>query len=313
MEIVPFGDAHIEAAAALFADSIRKSAIKGLITDAKWADGAWKPQIEWLSGEGRGIALIDGGRLAGYMLGLPIDGFMGPVPGIYCPEYGHGVSGSRLYDVLYRAAAREWVEAGYTTHAISMLADDEQAKGSLFWHGFGLHVVDAIMTGMSIPVDNLPENDGIRIRLAEGNDGDALNRQMGKHWAHLEASPVFLNGEEHGDISDWTGRKEHFAVVAEDEAGVCGCMLAKPPDEESSALIQAEGTIGIGGTYVDERLRGRGIARRMLAALLRAAEKRGYSRCAVDFEAGNIEARYFWLKFFTPVSLSLLRRLPAKG
>lgn len=310
MNIVSFTPSHIDGAAKIFAEQIQDSPVKDLLPDIQCAVEAWKPWIEWLSGVGRGIALMDGIDMAGYMLGLPIDSFMGPAPGIYCPEYGHGAVDSELYPVLYRAVAEKWVDKGYITHAFSVLADARQPQDALFWQGFGLHVVDGLMPIDSFPKAGLARDHDEQIRLAHRVDGPALNRLNSRYWVHLKASPVFLNWDDEEDIGDWMDRDGHYAVVAEDAGGVYGFMLAKPSGQDSSALVQGEKTIAIGGAYVDQRLRGHGVAGRLLEAVLHEGAKRGCRYCAVDFESANIEARRFWLKYFTPISLSLLRRLP---
>jgi len=309
MMIVTFEKRHIDTAAQLFARRMAECSPRDFYGDDLCAPDAWRPSIEWLCGAGEGIALMDGDTLVGYMLGLPIDAFMGPAPGIYCPEFGHGASDPSVYPDLYRAAADRWTAAGHITHAVSVLAGDEPAREGLIWQGFGLHVVDSLLPGLTISAGKDTGDHGVMIRLADEGDSDALDRLIQRHWEHLAASPVFLNWEEDDTIENWKSREGYYAIVAEDETGVRGCMLAVSPDEESSALVRGDGTIGIGVTYVEESLRGRGVARRMLAGLLGEARRRGYTKCAVDFEAGNIEARRFWLRYFTPVSLSLLRRI----
>lgn len=310
MITIGFTDAHIDGAAQLFAGHVQDSAVGHLMDTEMHGPAAWRPWVQWLCGTGTGIALMDGDRMAGYMLGLPIDTFLGDVPGIYCPEYGHGAVNSSVYPELYRAAAERWVARGYMTHAVSVQAGDDHVKETLYWQGFGLHVVDAVLPGMSLPAGTPHPDDGIRIRLASERDMDALNRLMGKHWGHLKASPVFAGWVKAEDIRDWMRNENRFAVAAEDSAGVRACMLAAEPGEDSSALVQGEDVIGIGGAYVADSMRGHGLARRMLEALLAEAARRGYRRCVVDFEAGNIEARQFWLKYFIPVSFSVLRRIP---
>ncbi len=50
-------------------------------------------------------------------------------------------------------------------------------------------------------------------------------------------------------------------------------------------------------------------ARALLAKVIESASADGYARCAVDFEAHNIHGSRFWLRHFTPVAYSVLRRL----
>jgi hypothetical protein len=45
----------------------------------------------------------------------------------------------------------------------------------------------------------------------------------------------------------------------------------------------------------------------LLSVALEWASQQGYARCAVDFEVTNPPARRFWLRWFEPVVISLLR------
>jgi hypothetical protein len=47
----------------------------------------------------------------------------------------------------------------------------------------------------------------------------------------------------------------------------------------------------------------------LLATVMDWAAAEGLVRCSVDFEATNLEACNFWLKYFQPVCKSMIRRL----
>jgi len=47
----------------------------------------------------------------------------------------------------------------------------------------------------------------------------------------------------------------------------------------------------------------------MLQSVIEEASLKGYQRCAVVFESQNKNARDFWLKYFTLVCYSLVRKV----
>lgn len=67
--------------------------------------------------------------------------------------------------------------------------------------------------------------------------------------------------------------------------------------------------MSITGAYTLESARGGGIARALLNAGLAWARGRGYTRCAVDFEAMNVLGAGFWLHHFSTVAISVHRHV----
>ena len=90
---------------------------------------------------------VENEGLAGYLSWWVVDRFRGsPRRGAYVPEWAHGAlpgREARAYRALYRAAATEWTATGCRVHAITLLANDDEARDAWFWNGFGLAVVDA--------------------------------------------------------------------------------------------------------------------------------------------------------------------------
>jgi GNAT superfamily N-acetyltransferase len=80
-----------------------------------------------------------------------------------------------------------------------------------------------------------------------------------------------------------------------------------------AGVIRDPGTASITGAFTLSERRGQGVATALLDAALAWARDRGYVRCAVDFESMNVEARRFWLRWFTPVVLTMARRLDDPG
>jgi GNAT superfamily N-acetyltransferase len=76
----------------------------------------------------------------------------------------------------------------------------------------------------------------------------------------------------------------------------------------ASGVVQSDSTIAITAAYTRPRFRGLGAAPALLAEAFRHYSEKGFTRCAVDFESFNPEAARFWMKYFDPVSYSLMRR-----
>lgn len=72
-------------------------------------------------------------------------------------------------------------------------------------------------------------------------------------------------------------------------------------------------TVTISGAYVLPAYRGRRVAVALLDAALRNYQACGMRLCAVNFESFNPEAAPFWMKYFEPVCLSVVRVPEAPG
>jgi GNAT superfamily N-acetyltransferase len=66
-------------------------------------------------------------------------------------------------------------------------------------------------------------------------------------------------------------------------------------------------TLSITGAYVRPAYRGRKVGAALLDAASRDYASRGFTCCAVNFESFNPEAASFWMRYFEPVCLSVLR------
>jgi GNAT superfamily N-acetyltransferase len=71
--------------------------------------------------------------------------------------------------------------------------------------------------------------------------------------------------------------------------------------------VQSEKTIAITGAYTRPEYRGQRAAVSILDAAIQDYAAKGFERCSVDFESFNPEAAHFWMKYFQPVCLSLMR------
>lgn len=88
-----------------------------------------------------------------------------------------------------------------------------------------------------------------------------------------------------------------------------GYMKVAPVEDGAALMVNGERRFAVNGAYVKTEYRGKGIAKLLLSTIIEWAIKERFVRCSVDFEAANLEACQFWLKYFQPVCRSMVRRL----
>jgi GNAT superfamily N-acetyltransferase len=92
-----------------------------------------------------------------------------------------------------------------------------------------------------------------------------------------------------------------------------GFMRFEGSSDGAADVVSADTTVAITGAYIRPAYRGRRAAASLLDAALRYYAQQGAERCAVDFESFNPEAAAFWMRYFEPVCLSLLRVPESSG
>ena len=328
MDVVPLSGAHLEAAARIFCDRFRRAreSVPALPARHEEPDGALRLLAD-LAGRAPGVVAVEGGEVRGYLLGLPIPSFFGNQKGVLVPIYGHGAHGAhgdhgehgehgaagpdraRLYRAMYASLAAKWVDAGYLNHAITVYADDSEAREAFFWNCFGLQVVDAIRPLEPIVAGR---TDGVTVRRAVVEDAPALVPLSEGLYRHVASSPILfplfrlLSAEQ---WTDWLTKDGNTVWLAWAGGEAIGYIRLEPPTYDVTYVVHDPKTIAISGAYVRPEWRRRGVAEAILGRAVEWASEAGYERMSVDFEAANQLARGFWLRHFSPVCHSLLRKV----
>ena len=86
-------------------------------------------------------------------------------------------------------------------------------------------------------------------------------------------------------------------------------MRLGPADNDVCTIIVDEETTSIYSAFTKEKARRGGIATALLDHALKSARDSGCERCAVSFEPMNLLGARFWLKYFKPVCLSVVRHI----
>lgn len=258
-----------------------------------------------------GVIAWEGNRLIGYMGWYLVDNFRNTAwKGAYCPEWGHAASDIAkpdIYRAMYRVAARYWTDAGCHLHALSLLAGDEQTEKVWFWNGFGLIVVDAIRPMQPLERDTSPR---FLIRHATLEDVAALHQMELEHAQYYQEPPILMDVYQPASVETLTAflRESHnSSYLAVDDDACMGYLRFEVNNTDSVAIVSAPDQVANTGAYIRPRYRGQGVGSAVLNAALSDYAEQGFRRCTVNFESFNPEATPFWLKYFTPACISLMR------
>ena len=303
LEVVPFADEHLDAAAELLAARhARHREAEPLLPEL--SDPRAAIEREWQEDGASGV-------FAGsaYLIAAPmtIRGHTWMRVGIA----GQAIEGDReaMRD-LYAAASQRWVDDGHTMHAAFVPSHDEELVDAWFRLSFGASAVLALReTGPEEPFD-------ARATIRRGTTDDfeeAARLELAMGEAMLPApsfSSIELQTQEE-IAAEWheDGDSDEYELfVAERGDRIVGHILLyrRPPDlrlpRNSIDLSQAS-------TYPDAR--GTGVGRALTAHVLRWAYENGYPVMTTDWRMTNLWASRFWPKRgFRPTFLRLYRSIP---
>ena len=258
-----------------------------------------------------GVSAVEGDQLLGYLGWFIVDRFRGTDrKGAYAPEWGHATIDEHrqeIYRALYRTAAEQWSAAGCGVHAITLLAHDQVAQQAWFWNGFGLTVVDAVRPMQPL---NISSSTDLVVRKATLADVNALAELDAEHWQHYTRAPIFMTPRASSttdQFAEFLSRPKNSMWLVLDRETPIGLMRYGGYDFDGVAMVESDQTIGITGAYVRPAYRGRKAAVTLLDVALRDYAARGFTCCTVNFESFNPEAATFWMKYFEPVGLSVVR------
>jgi len=316
MEIVPFKLSYVPQAAELFIQNFKKlrktiPSVPDTLEDPQRVSALLTEIMEGCPG----AAAIEKGRLVGYLGWWTLDRFRGtPRRAAYVPEWAHatvtlGMEASRpgIYRAMYRAAAHHWVDSDCQVHALSLLAHDKVAERTWFWSGFGLTVIDAVRPAEPLSLSAPGE---LIIRKAVLDDVQRLAEIEAEHWTHYAQPPTLMVPQDPDGAAEFEvllNNPQNGVWLALDGGRPAAYMRCEAASEGAAHIVRSDTTFAITGAYTRPAYRGQGAAPALLNAALRDYAARGYNCCAVDFESLNPEAAAFWMKYFEPVCLSVIR------
>jgi GNAT superfamily N-acetyltransferase len=301
VEIVPFADEHLDAAAELLAARhARHRAAEPLLPEL--ADPRAAIEKEWFVEGASGVF-----SSAGYLIGSPLT-----FPGgtwLRVNIAGEAIDGhpESMRD-LYAAAAERWVAQGHRQHAVFVPSHDAELVDAWFRLSFGASAVLAIRaTSAEEPVDG-----EVQIRRGTRADYPDAARLELEMFGVLQPSPSFseLRLQTYDEVlAEWHEDGEEFELfVAERDERVVGQILLyrRPPD-----LRVPEGNIDLAQASTEPEARGTGVGLALTAHVIRWAHENGYPTMTTDWRMTNLWASRFWPKRgFRPTFLRLHRAIP---
>lgn len=318
LEILPFGDEHLEAAAGLLAErQLRLRALEPALPE-RWCDPAQAATL--IAGARRGPhaaghVAVQGGRLVGYLVGeLRLEP---PWERSGWVELaGHAVAADRP-DVardLY-AAWSEWLvrEQAVFRHLVNVPAVDAPVVEA--WHQLDFGQMHAYGIRETDASDLAPAPDGITLRDATADDGPIMAAASELIWREQVGAPSWspilpetiasLRGEYVAEL----GEADDRVWIAEDAESreTLGVSVSYRLDPD---LDVPEGNMKLAATATFAPARRRGVGRALLRVVLESAAASGAGWCVTDWRTSSLLASRAWTSLgFRRTRLRLERRI----
>ena len=312
-EIESFSEKHVEKAARLFTDRYRTERGCTPFLPSRFENtSSISPLLRDLVRESPGVVALTNKKLVGFLIGRLIPSWRGR-RSVYVPEWAHSVVGEgrrRVFEQMYTHLSSKWTSDSCFTHLFTVLAHDQEIIDSLFWLGFGMAAVDAMLDLHSVQEGKSSAD--VEIRRADVSDLELVTKLSAEFERYMAGSPIYLAPSQiEGRESHvkWLSNPSNALLLASYKGEVVSYVVIGPFSEDAAYIISDDKTASITGAYTKEHLRGEGIGTALLNQSLNWARSKGYERCAVDFEPENVLASSFWLRRFQPICYSLVRHI----
>ena len=306
LELRPFADEHLDAAAALLAERhARHRATEPLLPDVT----DFRAQVERSRGaEGAsGAVALRGGDVVGYLLGGRREDPLGAH--LWVDVAGFAVREPEVARDLYAAAARRWVDDGLTRHFVFVPALPDLVE-PWFRLSFG---ASAALAARETAIETVATD--VVVRHSTPADLEAAAAYDRLLWTHLTQAPSFSELVVPGVdefLDDWrdTWQEEQFThFVAERDGAVVGHLLLYRRPEGDVRVPPS--SIDLANAATDPGARGSGAGLALTAHALTWAHERGYETMITDWRMSNLEASRFWpRRGFRETFLRLYRSIP---
>jgi GNAT superfamily N-acetyltransferase len=287
MEIVPFADEHVDAAAELLA--ARHEAHRIEFPELP-ADADYRAEIAALLEKGASGVFTDGA----YVLGRP-DSPERWGPNIWVEAAGHSARDPELLRDVWAAASAGWFEQGVRAHYALVPATDSSLLDGWFRLGFGAQQGHGVI---EIPEREWPAG----AREATEDDIEALV-EIGPFLSrHQGRSPVFSSVPEQTadevrvDVLDDFATDGVANIVYEVDGRIVGNFFVCPLELSSahSGLARPPGAAFLGFAVTSPEVRGSGAGVALTDASYAWARARGYRTMVTDWRVTNLLSSRFW-------------------
>jgi ribosomal protein S18 acetylase RimI-like enzyme len=297
VEIRPFSDKHLEAAATLLAERHeRHLAAEPLL--AKDVD--FRAQVD--AQDGAGVVAQRDGEVRAYLIGRTTE------EDAVVDLAGCAAAEPELLRDLYAVLAADW---GRDRHRVYVPATDAALVDVWFRLAFGLQFTYAVREASPVPAVDAD----VEIRPGTADDLEAVVLLEQAFTEHLRASPSFSGREPRTDEEGrelWRGTWDdpaftHF-VAARDRRVVGHVLMYR---REPGDLRIPANSIDLSLAVTMPDARGSGVGSALAAHALQWAHDEGYAAITVDWRVVNLLAsRFFAARGFRPTFYRLYRHIP---
>lgn len=312
MQIVHFTANHIEEAAQLAKHNYEKE--RGFVPMLPPVDRV--PDLKPYAENGFGVAAFEGETMVGFLCCVqPFNNAFSSTyaTGVFTPMGASGAIGedrAKIYARLYQAAAKKWVDAGASSHAICLYAHDRKIQEQFFRYGFGLRCTDAIR-GMDEIVASPCEGYSFS-ELASEDVLEVFELENMLDDGYID-SPIFMYREQNNEAAFLKNFEDLQSIyfIASYQGSIVAFIRAELDGE--TFIQETPGYLHVKGAYCLPEHRGKGLNKTLLSMLIQKIKNMRYIRLGVDFESINPTAWGFWLKYFDAYTHSLVRRIDEKA
>jgi ribosomal protein S18 acetylase RimI-like enzyme len=317
-ELLPFGDEHLDAAAALLASrhTGHRSA-EGLLP-ARYEDPSearGELETDWRREGASGVAAVRAGRMVAYLVGAPRPD---PIWGdnVWVEAAGHAAEEPELVRDLYGVAAARWVDEGRTRHYALVPATDLALVDAWFRVGFGQQHSHGIRETARLEV-TVPN--GFEIRDPHPDEVEQLIDLDLALPRHQRSSPVFSDialPTRENSRAEWlstlaAGEETILIGARGDRPVACWAIVPIERSREHRGLLRADEACFLGFAATLPEARGSGIGVALTNTALTRATEEGYPAMATDWRVTNLLASRFWpRRGFRTTFLRLYRSIP---
>lgn len=207
---------------------------------------------------------------------------------------------------MYQSISEKWVDGGALVHPITLYAHDESAIKAFFTYGFGLRCIDAVRF---IEPHEIKSLEGVSFEELSQKEAGRITELHNGLVKHLGKAPCFLNYSEKTSDTVLNEAVEdnirYFIAKKNNEI----ISYLKTGDDGEHFSSKSQDMMNICGAYLPLEYRGKGIFDALLFYTENVFAEEGYKRLGTDFESFNPTAYGFWLKYFTPYTYSVVRRI----
>ena len=320
LELRPFADEHLDAAAELLAERHGRHREAEPTLPARFEDAAAaRKEIEAASrrdAASGAVGFLDG-RLAGYLLGAPDDETHWGGPNVWVGHAGHAAAEPELVRDLYGLAADRWVDEGRSRHYVQVPASDDELLDAWYRVCFGQQHAAGVV---EVPDVAWPAG----VREATLDDVEGVFELAPLIREHQAGAPVFsanlgVDDPEaiRASIEEDITAEEIGTLVAEADGRVVGGFtvaaveLAGDAPHAFPGLARPERAAYLAWAATLPGVRGSGVGVALTDAAFAWARRAGYETMVTDWRVTNLLSSRFWpCRGFCTTFLRLYRSIP---